>query len=80
MALLERTPNPSVVPNVRTNFGTKLVCIFFGPNIGKFGIELGVFGGEKHDGQGFEALRLNLKGNGGLKCKNTQPTEKKTIA
>ena len=53
---------------------------FFGPNIGKFGIELGVFGGEKHDGQGFEALRLNLKGNGGLKCKNTQPTEKKTIA
>ena len=48
---------------------------FFGPNIGKFGLELGVFGGAKHDGKGFEALRLNLKGNGGLKCKNTQPTE-----
>ena len=48
---------------------------FFGPNIGKFGIELGVFGGAKHDGKSFEALRLNLKGNEGLKCKNTQPTE-----
>ena len=48
-----------------------------GPDIGKFGIELGVFGGAKHDGKSFEALRLNLKGNEGLKCKNTQPTEKK---
>ena len=38
---------------------------FFGPKLAKFGIEVGVFGAEKHDGHNTKVIKCEMSGETG---------------